>query len=57
MNKSIRSFVLVAVLAFTVAPALNAEQTGTNPHPQVTPTVAVSVWETIVYTVQIYVGL
>jgi hypothetical protein len=45
MNKSIRSFVLVAVLAFTVAPALNAEQTGTNPHPQVTP------------TVQIYVGL
>ncbi len=34
MQKSVRSFALVAVLALTVTPAALANQTGCNPHPQ-----------------------
>ena len=33
MQKSIRSFVLVAIVTFAAAPALHAGRMGTNPRP------------------------
>ena len=35
MQKSLRSFVLVAIVALTAAPALHADVMGTNPRPTV----------------------
>ena len=34
MQKSFRSFAVIATLAFAVVPAVRADQTGCNPHPQ-----------------------
>lgn len=47
MKKSLRSIVAIAVLAFTMTPALHANQTGCNPHPQA----ATSDWIAIVAAV------
>ncbi len=41
--KSFRSIALVAVLALTAAPAMHAERTGCNPHPQAATTVVQAV--------------
>ncbi len=35
MQKSVRSFALVAAVALATVPAARANQTGCNPHPQV----------------------
>ena len=56
MQKSIRSFVLVATLALAVVPAVRADQTGCNPHPQVATVVAPSALMTYVYAVLSYFG-
>ena len=50
MQKSIRSIALVAVVALTSVPAAFANQTGCNPHPQVTTSTSNSV-ALVVYTV------
>ena len=56
MQKSIRSFALVAALALAVAPAALADQTGCNPHPQVATVAAPSTFMVVVYTVLSYFG-
>ncbi len=40
MQKSLRLAAVAAVLSLTAATSLHAEQTGTNPHPQITSLVA-----------------
>jgi hypothetical protein len=53
MQKLTRSFALVAVLTLTLAPALNAEQGGNNPHPGV----VASTLEIVASAVLSYLGL
>lgn len=53
MKKSIRSVALVAVLALSASPAMYANQTGCDPHPQAVKT---STLDAIVYTVLSYFG-
>jgi len=38
MQKSVRLFVLVAMISLAAAPSLKAERAGTNPHPQMSAT-------------------
>ncbi len=54
MQKSVRLFVLVAVLSLTAAPQLRAERMGTNPHPQIA---ALSAVQIFTYTVLSYLGV
>jgi hypothetical protein len=57
MVKSVRPFVLVAVLSLSVAPSLYAERGGTNPHPQaVAAAVPLTTFQIITYTVFSYFG-
>jgi hypothetical protein len=51
MQKSIRSFALVVTLALAAVPAVRADQTGCNPHPQVASVSATSSFVIVVYTV------
>lgn len=53
MQKSLRSFALVATLAFAAVPAVRADQTGCNPHPQVS---TLSTFMTYVYVVLSHFG-
>jgi hypothetical protein len=59
MQKSVRSFALVAVLALAVAPAVRAEQGGCIPHPQPPPPTpaTVTALQVIAYTIISYFGL
>lgn len=57
MKKSLHALTLVVVLSFVSAPALRAERTGCNPHPQSVVAAAQSMWELITYTVSTYLGL
>jgi hypothetical protein len=54
MQKSIRSFAILAVLSLSVVPGVRAEQWGSNPHPQV---VNAPSTLSIVYTVLSVLGL
>ncbi len=56
MQKSLRSLVIVAALTLAIAPSMNAEQMGCNPHPQAVGTHA-GVWNNFVYTLRSYFGL
>jgi hypothetical protein len=55
MQKSFRSLILATAFSLAVVPGLVAEQTGCNPHPQVSdvPTTL----QIIAYTVISYLGL
>ena len=53
MQKSIRSFALIAALTVAAVPAVRADQTGCNPHPQV---VTASTFSILVSTVIAYLG-
>lgn len=56
MQKSIRSFALVATLALAAVPAVRADQTGCNPHPQAATVAAPSTLMTYIYVVLSYFG-
>lgn len=56
MQKSFRSFALVATLALAAVPAVRADQTGCNPHPQAATVAAPSTFMTYVYIVMSYFG-
>jgi hypothetical protein len=43
MQKSIRSFAVLAIFALAVVPAVRADQTGCNPHPAAGATLPASV--------------
>jgi len=55
MKKSLNVLTLVLILSSVAAPALRAERTGCNPHPQAI-VAAPSAWEVITYTVFSYFG-
>ena len=57
MQKSIRTLALLAVLSFAVTPALHANMTGCNPHPQDVAVQSSSVLAAIAYTALSYFGL
>jgi hypothetical protein len=57
MQKSFRSLVLATAFSLTVVPGLLAEQTGCNPHPQITTPVAPTTLQVIAYTLISYLGL
>lgn len=56
MQKFIRSFTLVATLALAAVPAVRADQTGCNPHPQAATVAATSTFMTYIYVVLSYFG-
>ena len=56
MQKSLRSFALVATLAFAVVPVALANQTGCNPHPQVVTVDAPSTLAIVVSAIVGYLG-
>lgn len=56
MQKSLRSFALVAAISLALVPAVHADQTGCNPHPQVATVVAPSVLSTYVLVVVSLLG-
>ncbi len=55
MKKSIRSVALVAVLALTASPAMYANRTGCDPHPQAV--AQSSTLSLVAYAVLSYLGL
>jgi len=57
MQKSSRLFALIVVFSSIAAPAVHAEQTGCNPHPQHRAMAVPSTLQTIAYTVLSYFGL
>ncbi|MGI4826899.1 MAG: hypothetical protein ACRYFU_01710 [Janthinobacterium lividum] len=56
MKKFVRSFALVSALTLAAAPALRADQTGCNPHPQANAVAAPSTFMMYVYVVMSYFG-
>ena len=56
MQKTIRSFALVAALALVAAPAVRADQTGCNPHPRAAAADAPSTFMMYVSMVMSYFG-
>lgn len=56
MQKFVRSFALVSALTLAAAPALRADQTGCNPHPQANAVSAPSTFMMYVYVVMSYFG-
>ena len=56
MQKYARSFALVSALTLAAAPAVRADQTGCNPHPQSNTVAAPSTFMTYVYVVMSYLG-
>ena len=55
MVKSVRGFALLAALSLSVVPALHAERTGTNPHPQaIAAPEALTTFQLITYTLFSY---
>ena len=51
MSKSFRSFAFAAALTLLAVPALHADRTGCNPHPQAVPVLAFSPAATIILSV------
>jgi hypothetical protein len=56
MQKSIRSSALIAILTLAAVPAVRADQTGCNPHPQVVTVAPPSTLAILVSTVVLYLG-
>ncbi len=57
MQKSIRSFALIATFVLAIVPAAHANRTGCDPHPQAVTAPAPSGFSVFVYTVRSYFGL